>query len=279
MSTNIFEEKNIQLAILKLGIPAMVGQLATLIYNLADTYFVSMTRNPAQIAAVTLSTPILLIIMSVSSVCGMAGSIIKIGIPGALITIMLSISNIVLNNYIGIYGSDAVAAYGIAYKIDMFPIMLSVGLSQGIAPLIGYCYGAKQTERLNKVMINGMIDTVLLGTVFTLAFLSLAGPLTSIFLHEKALTSQSALFLRIMGLSAPMLGIINMVTAYYQALGKAVSSLFITVLRNALLFIPCVIILNALFGLKGAISAQPAVETALAVICLVMYFVSRRKNV
>lgn len=274
MSTNIFEEKNIQLAILKLGIPAMVGQLATSIGFFCATAYdlVCIFKASGKSDLFSLSPGA----MRASKVP--AGSIIKIGIPGALITIMLSISNIVLNNYIGIYGSDAVAAYGIAYKIDMFPIMLSVGLSQGIAPLIGYCYGAKQTERLNKVMINGMIDTVLLGTVFTLAFLFLAGPLTSIFLHEKALTSQSALFLRIMGLSAPMLGIINMVTAYYQALGKAVSSLFITVLRNALLFIPCVIILNALFGLKGAISAQPAVETALAVICLVMYFVSRQKN-
>ena len=63
--SNVFEEKNIQKLIVTLGIPAMLGTLATLIYNMADTYFVSMTKNPAQIAAVTLCTPILLIIMSV----------------------------------------------------------------------------------------------------------------------------------------------------------------------------------------------------------------------
>ena len=74
MSTAIFEEQNIQRAIVKLGFPAMLGALATLIYNLVDTYFVSLTKSPAQIAAVTLSTPILLIIMSISSVCGMGGS-------------------------------------------------------------------------------------------------------------------------------------------------------------------------------------------------------------
>ena len=72
--SNVFEEKNIQKLIVTLGIPAMLGTLATLIYNMADTYFVSMTKNPAQIAAVTLCTPILLIIMSVSSIFGMGGS-------------------------------------------------------------------------------------------------------------------------------------------------------------------------------------------------------------
>ena len=74
MSTTVFEGKNIQGTILKLGILAIIGQLATLIYNLVDTYFVSLTNSPAQIAAVTLSTPVLLIIMSISSVFGMGGS-------------------------------------------------------------------------------------------------------------------------------------------------------------------------------------------------------------
>lgn len=192
-----------------------------------------------------------------------------------MITILLSVSNIVLNNTIGIYGSDAVAAYGIANKIDMFPIMLSVGLSQGIAPMIGYCYGANETARLHKVMKFGTIDCVALGGMFTAVFLAFSESLSAIFLHEQALIEQSALFLRILCLSAPMLGIINMVTAYYQALGKAFNSLLITMLRNLILFIPCVLLLNKMFGLNGAISTQCVVETVLAVICMVMYLKNR----
>ena len=70
----VFEEKSIGKAILRLGLPAMLAQLATLIYNTADTYFVSLTKNADQIAAVTLSTPILLIIMSIACIFGMGGS-------------------------------------------------------------------------------------------------------------------------------------------------------------------------------------------------------------
>lgn len=440
MST-VFEEKNIQKAIVSLGIPAMLGTLATLIYNMADTYFVSMTRNPSQIAAVTLCTPILLIIMSVSSIFGMGGSsviarmlgekkadiagrcitfcmyamaisglfilaigclfmhriaviagasdgnlqytydylrwifigapfiilsngtvhvfrsaglikeatigivignginilldwvfivlmgmgtagaalatsigffcstlyyfgcivreiakknelyglspkgltltkkvtgdVVKIGIPGALITVMLSVSNIVLNNYIGVYGSDAVAAYGIASKIDMFPIMLSVGLSQGVAPLIGYCYGAGQKSRLNKVMKYATIDGVILGSVFTLFFLMSSQILTGLFLDVKELTDLSAFFLRVLALSAPCLGIINTVTAYFQALGKATHSLIITMMRNLILFIPGIVLLNEGFGLNGAIAAQPVVEVIMAIVCAALFFGTR----
>ncbi len=68
-----------------------------------------------------------------------------------------------------------------------------------------------------------------------------------------------------------MLGVINMVTSYFQALGKAVKSLVITLLRNAVLFIPGVILLNYFWKLNGVIAAQPAVEAVLTVICLLMY--------
>ena len=435
--TTVFEEENISKAIMRMGLPAMLGQLTTLIYNIADTFFVSLTKEPAMIAAVTLCTPILLIIMSVASIFGMGGNsviarllgenkkkevkhtlnfclytmmfvgiiillvgillmkpiakisgadaenmvytyhylryiflgapfiivsnglvhlfrsigfikestiglalgnsiniifdfifivlldwgtagaafatsfgffcstiyylicminadrkgnelvsvsirhfapnkkmvsgVVSIGIPGALITVLLSVSNIVLNNFIGIYGSNAVASYGIAYKIDMVPIMLSVGLSQGVAPLIGYCYGGDNKDRMSQVMRLSTIYDILLGVIFLITFCLFGKNLASIFLHDESLINQAGYFISILGLSAPMLGIINMVTSCFQALGAAVKSLLITIMRNIVLFIPTIILLNSLWKLNGVIAAQPIVETVLAVICVLMY--------
>lgn len=435
--SSVFEGKSIPSTIIKIGVPAMLGQLATLIYNLADTYFVSLTKSAEQIAAVTLCVPVLLIIMSIACVFGMGGSsviarqlgegnrdysakclnfciysiaiagvltlllgllvltpvsriigadssnlgytrdylkwifigapfimlsngfphalrsiglikestigivlgnavnivldwffivilrmgtagaalatsigflcaavyyfvclihrerkkdplialsprqykpakqmvfdVVKIGIPGALITVMLSVSNIVLNNYISLYGSNAVASYGIAYKIDLFPIMLSVGLSTGIAPLIGFYYGARQKERLEKTMWTGTAYGVVLGVIFTALIMTFCRGFASVFLHEEGLVSLTAHFLRLLCFHAPLLGIINMATSYFQALGKAASSLAITVLRNVALFIPGVIIMNYFWQLDGVILTQLVVEAALTVICLIMY--------
>lgn len=435
--TTVFEEKNISKAIMRVGLPAMLGQLTTLIYNIADTFFVSLTKEPAMIAAVTLCTPILLIIMSIASIFGMGGNsviarllgenkskevrrtlnfciyamvfagiiiliigvllmnpiakisgadsenmvytcdylkyiflgapfiilsngavhlfrslgfikestiglalgnsiniifdfifivllgwgtagaalatsfgffcstvyyllcmilaerkgnqlvalsirqfmpnkkmvsgVISIGIPGALITVLLSVSNIVLNNFIGIYGSNAVASYGIAYKVDMVPIMLSVGLSQGVAPLVGYYYGAGKKDRMSRVMKTATIYGIILGVFFLAVFWLFGTVLASVFLHDQTLIHQAGYFIKVLGLSAPMLGVINMVTSYFQALGAAIKSLLITIMRNAILFIPAVIILNYLWKLNGVIAAQLVVETVLAVICIGMY--------
>lgn len=72
--TTVFEKNNISKAIMRAGLPAMLGQLTTLIYNIADTFLVSLTKDPAMIAAVTLCTPILLMIMSIASIFGMGGN-------------------------------------------------------------------------------------------------------------------------------------------------------------------------------------------------------------
>lgn len=435
--TSVYEETNHSKAIMRVGLPAMLGQLTTLIYNIADTFFVSLTKEPATIAAVTLCAPLLLIIMSIACVFGMGGSsviarllgeekrkeagstlnfcvygmaiagvltlvlglvflqplakisgadadniaytcdylkwifagapfimlangfvhlfrsvglikegtvglvlgnvinmgldyvfiailgwgtagaalatslgfvcatvyyvvcmirqehrgnelvpwrpkyfspnaamirsVVSIGIPGALITVLMSVSNIVLNNYIGIYGSDAVASYGIAYKLDMIPILLSVGLAQGVAPLVGYYYGGNKKKQMSEIVKYTVLYGILMGAVFTAVFVLFGKPLASVFLQEDALIAQTGYFLKILCLSAPMLGVINMMTSYFQALGKAVKSLVITVLRNAVLFIPGVIILNHFWKLNGVIAAQPVVETILTFICIWMY--------
>lgn len=442
--TSVFEEKNISKAIMKVGLPAMLGQLTTLIYNIADTFFVSLTKKPATIAAVTLCAPILLIIMSIACIFGMGGSsviarllgeekkkesgaamnfcvyaigsagiitlvlglaflqplarvsgadadniaytcdylkwifigapfimlangfvhlfrsvglikegtiglvlgnainmvldyifisilgwgtagaalatslgfacatvyyiicmireeykgnqlvplmpkhflpnptmvrnVVKIGIPGALITVLMSVSNIVLNNYISIYGSNAVASYGIAYKLDMIPILLSVGLSQGVAPLVGYSYGGNAIKKMSDIVKLTILYGIFMGAVFAAVFMLFGKSLAAIFLQDGALIEQTAYFLNILCLSAPMLGVINMTTSYFQALGKAMKSLIITLLRNAVLFIPGVILLNYLFKLNGVIAAQPVVETVLTLICVFMYMRDLKSN-
>lgn len=179
---SVYEEKKISKAIMRVGLPSMLGQLTTLIYNIADTFFVSLIREGTvglvlgnvinmasdyvfiaifgwRTAGAALATSLGFACASVYYIvcmireerCGnqlvplsfrrfspnaaMIRRVVSIGIPGALITVLMSVSNIVLSNYIGIYGSDAVASYDIAYKLDMIPILLSVGLSQGVVLL------------------------------------------------------------------------------------------------------------------------------------------------
>ena len=160
----------------------------------------------------------------------------------------------------------------------MVPILLSVGLSQGVAPLVGYCYGGNEAKRMSDIVKWTTLYGILMGGAFTAVFILFGGPLASIFLKDDVLIEQTGYFLKILCLSAPMLGIINMMTSYFQALGKAVKSLTITLLRNAVLFIPGVMILNHFGKLNGVIAAQPVVETGLAIICIFMYTIDVKSH-
>lgn len=142
---------------------------------------------------------------------------------------------------------------------------------------MGYCYGARQMKRLeNAVYVGGLID-VLIGVFFTAAFIMFRRALVSFFLEENQLIDQAASFLWVIGLSAPMLGITNIVTSYFQALGKAFNSMIITMLRNVILFIPGVIVMNLFWKLSGVIATQPVVETIVAAMSIILYVINKRK--
>ena len=76
-----------------------------------------------------------------------------------------------------------------------------------------------------------------------------------------------------------MLGITNIVTSYFQALGKAFNSMIITMLRNVILFIPGVIVMNLFWKLPSVIATQPVVETIVAAMSIILYIINKRKAI
>lgn len=204
------------------------------------------------------------------------GNVLAIGIPGALITVLISVTNIIVNNFIGIYGSNVVASYGIAFRLNQLPILLSVGLSLGVGPLIGYLFGAKETTRLKKAMNLSTVYGVVMGVFLMVFFISTGRIWVRLFLEESSLVNQAVLFLNVLCLSAPILGVINMVTSYFQAVGKPIQSLIITLGKNFIIFIPAIILLNTLFALNGVIAALPITEYIIGILCIVLYKVDIR---
>lgn len=143
---------------------------------------------------------------------------------------------------------------------------------------MGYSYGGNAIKKMSDIVKLTILYGIFMGAVFAAVFMLFGKSLAAIFLQDGALIEQTAYFLNILCLSAPMLGVINMTTSYFQALGKAMKSLIITLLRNAVLFIPGVILLNHLFKLNGVIAAQPVVETVLTLICVFMYMRDLKSN-
>ena len=98
---------------------------------------------------------------------GIPGGVISVGLPAALNNLLMSISNILINIVLSGYGDVPVAAMGIAMKANMLVVMLQLGLAQGMQPIVGYCFGARNYERMKKVMRFSALCNVLIGSVMT----------------------------------------------------------------------------------------------------------------
>lgn len=189
-----------------------------------------------------------------------AVSVMSIGIPASLNNILMSCANIVLNQVLIGYGDTPVAAMGVAMKSNMLVVLLQIGLCAGIQPLIGYNYGARNKKRLMQVFRFTGLCAVVLGTVLTVIMVLARQVVIQAFINDAEVIAYGIQMVIALQMSGPVLGILFLCINTIQGMGKAIPSLVLTICRQGLIFIPAIYILNAVFGLEGAIYAQPAAD-------------------
>lgn len=196
--------------------------------------------------------------------------ILSIGIPSGVNQALLSIAAIVANNLAGAYGATGLAAMGIASKVNSVIILTLLGLATGCQPLYGYNYGAGNRKRLVAILKTSMGLAVVGGTVMLVAFALAGKGLIAAFSPIPEVVTEGRWILLAMVCSAPAVGTVMIVMNCLQAIGKPLPSLILSSGRQGLLYVPIIIALNALFGFKGVVLAQPVVDALMVVVGTVM---------
>lgn len=193
-----------------------------------------------------------------------------VGIPASIQNLLNVTGMTVLNNFTSSYGPDAVAAMGITQKINMVPMQISMGLSQGIMPLISYSYSSRNIRRM-KDMLRFVIK-ISMGFMVTVSagYFLFAGNLIEMFMENEAIVTYGTMFLRGFCLGLPFLCMDFIAVGVFQASGLGKNALIFAVLRKIVLEIPALFILNALFPLYGLAYAQFAAELILAAVVVVV---------
>ena len=193
----------------------------------------------------------------VVSVCG-------VGIPASIQNLLNVTGMTVLNNFTSVYGSDAVAAMGIAQKINMVPMYVALGLSQGLMPLISYNYASGNTPRMKKaVTFSAGISISFLALISAVYYLG-SDFFISMFMKNESIVAYGSRFLHGLCLSLPFLCLDFLAVGVFQACGMGRKSLVFAILRKIILEIPALYILNWLFPLYGLAFSQFAAEVVLA---------------
>lgn len=207
---------------------------------------------------------------------GIAKGVINVGLPASLNNLLMSLSNIIVNTVLVSYGDNAVAAMGVAMKANMLVVMLQIGLGQGVQPLIGYCYGARNYDRMKKCLRFSMASNVIIGTVMTLFYVVFKENVIGMFIDDAQVVELGVKMLIALMSPGPIIGIMFVLNFSFQGMGKGFQSLILSVGRQGLIYIPLLFILNAVVGLDGIIWAQASADYACVVMSLIMWFVVKK---
>lgn len=180
------------------------------------------------------------------------GGALVLGIPMMVSTLLSSFSGVLTNGFLAGYGDLFLAANGVSSKLRMVITMLIMGVCMGIQPGISYYYGAKQREKLNRLLrVTGTVS-VIIGSVLAVVFLIFRDALVAAFIDDPEVIIYGSQMVLGCVISGPVQGIYQLSTNYLQGTGSVSSATVLAVLRQAL-HIPIMIVANYLFGFLGLV--------------------------
>mgnify|MGYP000308569025 CR=1 FL=1 len=199
----------------------------------------------------------------VKGVCG-------VGIPASIQNLLNVTGMTILNNFTSVYGSDPVAAMGIAQRVNIVPFQIAMGFSQGIMPLISYNYTSGNIKRMKKTFM--FTAKISLGFILAvmLTFVFAAEPIISMFMKNESIVAYGAAFQRGFCFALPFLCIDFLALGVFQSCGMGMKSFIFAVVRKIVLEIPALFVLNWLFPLYGLAYAQFVAELILGTIAVVV---------
>ena len=197
--------------------------------------------------------------------------IFGVGIPASIQNLLNVTGMTVLNNFTSSYGADAVAAMGIVQKINMVPMQVAMGFSQGIMPLVSYNFASGNSPRMKKTVAFTAKIVVCFLTTMTAVFYFGAEMLIRLFMKNQIIVDYGTKFLRGMCLGLVFLAVDFLAVGVFQACGMGKKALVFALLRKVVLEIPALFILNHIYPMYGLAYAQCSAEVILAITaCIVL---------
>ena len=252
------------LFIFTLNMGAGGAALATILgYFVSDIVFLYLTKTKAK--RLTLS------IKEAKIPKKIIKDIFVIGIPASLTNIVASLGQTLMNRSLIVYGNENVAAMGIALKVNMIILLVMVGFAFGAQPLLGFNYGAHNTERLKKLIKFDMMVELSFSIVTALILAIFAPSIISLFMKDPEIISIGSSMLRWLILTGPCVGIILVFTTLFQSEGKGIPALILSIARQGVVYALCLFFASKLFGLQGIIASQALSDLCTLLIALLIY--------
>jgi len=192
---------------------------------------------------------------------GIVGESFAVGIGSGLRAAAGSITVVLLNNTLALYGGDlAIASYGVINRIIMFLFLPMIGIGQGMMPIVGYNYGAGQLDRARDAIRLSTLAATAMSAAATAILVAFPDFLLRIFTNDGELIAMAVPAARLIVIAFPTVGFQLVAAGVFQALGRPLPAMVLAVLRQVILLAPLVLLLPRSLGLAGAWAAFPIAD-------------------
>ena len=203
---------------------------------------------------------------------------LAIGMSPFLMNLAACFIVIIINQGLKKYGGDlAIGAFGIVNRLVFIVVMIVMELNQGMQPIAGYNFGTKLYGRVNKVLKLTIIYATAVTTFGFLVGMLVPDLVVGIFTSDAELTELSVTGLRITVMFFPIIGFQMVTSNFFQSIGMAGKAIFLSLTRQMLILLPCLLILPQFFGVAGVWYSMPVSDLLASLIALVMLVCQFRK--
>ena len=197
--------------------------------------------------------------------------ILSIGFPSALQYALTVVAVAAQSAFVAKYATEATAALGIVKKLDQLPLYFSIGVANGLLPLLAYNHSAGNETRRRDAFRFGTAISVGFALLCGIVYESFAPQLTSLFIEDQQTITYGASFLRRMVLAMPFMAFCYPMTIQFQAMGKVREALTVSILRKGVLDVPLLFLMDRLSPLYGCMWVQPIVDCISLIIASALY--------
>ena len=197
--------------------------------------------------------------------------IYRIGVPSIIMQAIGSIMNSIMNKILIGFTSTAVAVFGVYYKMQSFIFMPVFGLNNGLIPIIAYNYGARRRDRMMKTWKLAWLYATIIMVIGTLGYELIPGYMLRLFDASDTMMSIGITAFRIIGVHFPVAAFCIVTGSMFQALGKSVNSMIVSIMRQIVVLVPAAWLLSLLGNVNYVWWAFPIAEIMSAATTLVLF--------
>lgn len=196
-------------------------------------------------------------------------AVVSIGIPTAVIQICLAVATSLTNIAAKpLPDSDLIiAAYGVVQRLILIGCYVVMGFMQGYQPVASYAFGAKNEDRFHTSVRFALKGALLLTVIVAALYILLAKPLILLFNQNPAVVEYGRWLLISQVALYPAFGLCYMMTITFQTVGASKMGLFLSMIRQGLFYVPFILALPGLLGVRGIYFAQPAADVLTVLVC------------